>query len=532
VKLFEMRKKKDESKNISKNRKSRKRGFLIVLGTVFFVLLLVLGFYLGNKIYTNIKMEEAAEYANNEQYQEAIELYTYLLERDVDNIEAEKELKKSYVSLCENLLEDNKFMEALNIAKQGHEVTKYSKLMNLLEMIESGEIENEDGKLSKKIIYTEAGKVQDFTIYVYFKNGKLKREEHYNNLNEMEKFETFDYDYEYRLSNKMFFYAKGNELYYEEKYDKNGELEEIINYNSDGNINYRETYETVKSNQITTKYFEDGSKTEEIYNSYGSITKTTNWDNDGECIIAEYDSKERLEKELYCDSYGELICYQEYENEYRDGLLRYAYNDYGELQYIYEFDIEGKLYYKYEYDEYESLIKATEYDSEGRESIILWFDYYEDIEQYLSIEYCEQESIYRYYGFDFFYDEYLMYYDVYEYDEDGKELKMTSFYGDGSLAYYYNNEYDGLGHIQMRYDFDGMGKSDGWVEYICDEKGNPLKASYYGPNEDYYGMIERTFDENGNIIKIETSDEQDRLYAFVEYVYDKDGYEIKNYVEE
>lgn len=533
VKLFKQKITNDLSEDYkAKNKKSHKRGFLIVAGFFVFILLLFCGLYIGNKIYTNVKMDEAAAYVNEEQYHEAIELYSYLVEKDEDNVEAEKRLKETYLILCNKYLEENLFLDALDIAKKGHELTKYSKLMNMFEMIESGEIENEDDQLIKKINYAMDGSVLEFTVFIYQKNGKLIREEHYNNTREMESFETYEYDKNNRLSNKMFFYAKMNELYYEEIYNKKGELEEIVNYDSVGDVTYRETYEKVSTNQVTTKYFDDGSKVEEISNTYGRLIQKTNWEEDGNCVISEYDSKERLEKTLYCDKNEEMICYQEYDNDFSDGLLRYAYNDYGDLQYIYEFNINNKLYYKYEYDEFESLTKATEYDDLGREIAILWFDYYEDIEQYLSIEYGEEKSIYRYYGFNYFYEEYLMYYDVYEYDEAGNELKMTSFYGDGSLAYYYNNEYDSLGHIKKRSDYNGNGKPDGWVEYICDEGGNPLKASYYGPNEEYYGLIERTYDEYDNLIKIETFDEYDRMYAFAEYVYDKDGYEIRKYIEE
>lgn len=514
-----------------KKRKPRKRGFLIIIGIIIFISLLVLGYYFGNMIYTNTKMEEAATCVADKKYQEAIDVYSYLLEKDENNSEAEQKLKETYVAFCNMYLDNNLFEEAIYIAKIGHQNTKYSKLLNLLEMIESGEIKNEDEELVKKINFNEDGTVLDFTIYIYAKNGDLKREEHYDELRELVTFETYTYNSNHDLTNRMYFYANENELYYEEAYNIDEELQEIIYYDLEGEITYREIYEEEDTKKITTKYFEDGMITEEVRNQAGNLIEESKWSINGDCIISEYDYNQLLVKSTYCDKNGELICYQEYNNDFSDGLLRYAYNEYGDMQYVYEYNTEGNVYYKYKYDEYESLVEATEYDDQGREIAIIWFDYWEDVEQYLVIEYLDGIEIYRYYEVDYYYDEFLAYYDVYEYDDNHNETKMTSFYGDGTLAYYYDKEYDADGSLLIRFDYDGFGESDGWVDYECDDFGNPIKAYYYGPDEEYYGLIERTFDEQGNLKKVETYDENNYSNGYAEYAYDEDGLEIWNQIE-
>lgn len=478
----------------------------------------------------NIQINQADVFFQNEEYEEAIFIYEKIIEKEPENKEIDNALKEAYLLACKIYLGENKFNEALNIAQVGHESTKYGKLLKVIEMIESGEIIDEDDHLVNSLHFTTEGAVSSFEKYIYFRNGNLKRVEYYNAVGKIRSFVVYEYDDYLKLQSCRYYIADSNMLYYEEKYSTKGTLNEIIRYNRNGEKIYRETYENQYTNRLVTKYKYDGTIVKNLYNSAGKLKERTVVFSNSSRVVSKYNNDTILEKKIYYNSKDEIINYLTYVQDFEDGLLIYAYDEYDTIQYLYEYHKNGRLYYKYEYDEYESLIEATEYDEVGRERLILWFDYYGDIQQYLLIDYRKNSEVHQYYEVDLYYNEYLIYYDVFEFDKNQNEKKMTSFYADGSLAYYYSNEYDQDGNIIRRNDFDAKGNSDGWIVYETNE--NAVTAYYYGPDEEFFGSIERVYDDFGHLKKIETFDRNRDSYGFTEYAYDESGNEIWHRTEE
>lgn len=113
------------------------------------------------------------KFLEEQQYEEAIVVFNEVINLDKRCVEA-------YLGLAETYIRSSEFDKALEIAKQGYELTKDERLQEYINMIESGNISRSDGKVMKMTTYDEIGNVLFSHEYSYNKEGKMEYVAHYD----------------------------------------------------------------------------------------------------------------------------------------------------------------------------------------------------------------------------------------------------------------------------------------------------------------------------------------------------------------
>ena len=257
------------------------------------------------------------------------------------------------------------------------------------------------------------------------------------------------------------------------KYNKDGFLTEIIEYDSLDNLENKKVYE----------YNENG-KTLSISEITGSGKLTSK-------STYTYDSNNLL---IHEKNTGDST-YSNYE-------YTYEYDDKGNkvLENYYDEDGELSSAYKYEYDDEGNIIKKAEYDDEGE--LRRTYEYtYDDNGNKTELKY------YTGYGYGQYDGDYKI---IYEYDKNGYLIKETKYvaesYGD-KCEYEHIFKYDKNGNITYS-------ENDGSYFFACLENLNI--------SEDQKLSIKYKYDKKGNLTEEVWSAGKDKIYRY-KYQYDTDN---------
>lgn len=295
-----------------------------------------------------------------------------------------------------------------------------------------------------------------------------------------------------------------------------------------------EYYDPNPGDEVTTSYRYG-------YNEKGQIVYVRN---DGETepfFTVTYDASGELCEtvELNITSYNKdyLKCTYEngrmtgkYEmNRYNDviGKTEYEYDEYGqsirETVYDIKGEIKSELKYKYTYDENGNYTKKYRYDSDNDEWRLMSEREYDSEDRLVyanGLEYIYDENG-NLLCVNYYIDDKLDSYIVYEYDDKGRELSQKEYYIEAAEE---NGEADAKLIYSYEYTYDDdrlLSKiSDGYEErYTYAENGQLLehktvKLDDYGRlNEETY-----TYDGNGNILSY-TEYNNGELTHKIEYEY-------------
>lgn len=269
---------------------------------------------------------------------------------------------------------------------------------------------DESGNLIKSSSYDADRKFTSYSVYGYNESGKRIKISKYDGSGTLTEYTEIKRDGEYILSETVYD-GDGNKTEYTEylentsdyntysrkkRYEeyKNGKLAELEEYNEDGGITKRTSYDgdgnkTMYTEYITLKVKHNGyegtttdTKTRETYNDgklehrteyeydeNGNRTKISEYDGDGKLIEyteTKYDGERILSESRY-DGNGKLTALTEY-NENEKKLKHSIYKN-GSLE----------SYLSYHYDESGTLIKVTACDAYNRIVNYYEFEYTDEI---------------------------------------------------------------------------------------------------------------------------------------------------------
>lgn len=304
-----------------------------VLYIISFLLMVLLAVNIGILIYLNSsavrvknQLELAQRYLTDMEYEEAIAAFEAVIEIEPKNTEAWLGIVEAYI--CQG-----DFDNALKYAEKGYEATDDERLLEKLEMLESGNVTDYLGRIHKRSTYDGEGNLLYWIEHSYGKNGRedmivaydadgtitaqvqCEYNEmglptiYYNTTRDSIQKTMIEYD-ENGNRVKMYFCDENGELgeYVEYEYDENGHMIKSQNFDMNGNFSFGSVY----------IYDEKGNQIEcDLFDMNNNITRRE---------VHEYDENN---KELRCDIY------------LQDGLLYY---------FLYEYDENGKFVRKSRYN--------------------------------------------------------------------------------------------------------------------------------------------------------------------------------------
>lgn len=295
------------------------------------------------------------------------------------------------------------------------------------------------------------------------------------------------------------------------KYSAEGKLIEENCFNSDGIVSSSSKYNNQGYIIEIKKYNNDGILSLAInYNDFGKIKEKKSYCNGYLSLTINYNNSEKKIKDIIYDSCGSLlfkniykydaegnlfsittynsallkISYERYNDDEKQGEIKYEYDDYGKLWFIRTYNSLGWLkeekdyfndditYYNYyENGKLEEKSVYTVYEIEGR---IL-----STIYEFNSLGLLIKEKNYDHNGED------LHHYCVYKYDDNGKleekiiydceKMSKTPFGADGNI--YIIEKYNNNGKLteEKYYNLDGTLSSSSKYS----EEGKKLEANYF-----------------------------------------------------
>ena len=305
---------------------------------------------------------------------------------------------------------------------------------------------NKYGECTIKIIkdYDEHGNITGHVRYDDDENIIVNEEYEYDENDNEIKYVSYSEDMTVESCEERAYDENGNEIKYviqrngvitywrENEYDAHGNEISVLDYDSEGGIDFMTKYE----------YDESGRK----------IYENTEY-KDGHAYkrIYEYDDDKNEEKIIYVwrDKTGQETC---------QAIVEYAYD-------------ENKNITKYaciRYDEEKeptSLRWEREYDEDGRKAAFYFYDNEQTASYQSKTEYDEKGLEIEYTGCDK--NGNVLVRRETEYDASGKIIKENYYDTDGNLIRYYENEYDDFGSItrQAMYE-DGVLKSEKQTSYM------------------------------------------------------------------
>ncbi|MBE5909915.1 tetratricopeptide repeat protein [Pseudobutyrivibrio sp.] len=285
--------------NIPENKKKNNKKLIIIVAIVLLALIVGGIFLFGGK---GKKLEHYLDlgdkYLDEANFDEALAAYDKALEIDDMCVEA-------YLGKIEVLIRTEKFDEALEVAKEGYDKTGDERLAEKIEMLESGNISDSDGRIYKETFYDEDG-----SILGYCEN-------------------TYDYEHDGRVSSVTRYNPNGSlDQTIEYKYDENGNA--IVSSGASGEEHYLTLIESEYSNDLMTysKWtYHDGQVSE------------TNYFYDDNLCVKEVQNHLGFENERYTET-----IYIEYDND-ENVVKRTGENENGDIQWsiTYSYDKEGNM---------------------------------------------------------------------------------------------------------------------------------------------------------------------------------------------
>ena len=210
---------------ISKNKQFALVGTVVLLCVVILISVLLTKGAPQQKITKQIELGN--KYLTEMDYEQAIVAFEQVIEIDPMNADAYIGLTDAYICL-------NEFDKAYETAKQGYEKTGDERLNEKMQMIESGNIVDFEGRTHKMTCYGADGSIESEYFYTYGHN-------------------------EYGLIThvKELFYEEGDiwEEYWETEFDENG-IEISTQYNQNGNMTFKRTNDgkSEENKRITSEY--------------------------------------------------------------------------------------------------------------------------------------------------------------------------------------------------------------------------------------------------------------------------------------
>ena len=329
---------------ISKNKQFALVGTVVLLCVVILISVLLTKVAPQQKITKQIELGN--KYLTEMDYEQAIVAFEQVIEIDPMNADAYIGLTDAYICL-------NEFDKAYKTAKQGYEKTGDERLNEKMQMIESGNIVDFEGRTHKMTCYGADGSIESEYFYTYGHN-------------------------EYGLIThvKELFYEEGDirEEYEETEFDENG-IQISVRYDQNGNMTFKRTDDIRKSeeNKIITSDYTYEPETGELirqrlvvweYGQNNKEEKTTDYEVDiktGEKLIKkiifyEYDENNNCIVVKSYDADGNL-----------DGRTESSYDAEGKLTEYRVYFPTGNLFYKRVmiYDDSGNYIGYMDYDENG-----------------------------------------------------------------------------------------------------------------------------------------------------------------------
>ncbi len=198
-------------------------------------------------------LAEGNEALDNMDLELAIKLFDELLKIDPQNIEA-------YLGIVEAYLRSGDYDKAREWAEIGYEKTGDERIKEKIDMIDSGNISDSEGRQLKMTCYDGEGNVKYFHEYVYDSDGNLKTVISFDKEgNETSRVEGISYNENEDVS--YAYYTESGEVFKRVcVYGENG-IEKSYSYNIDGSLSDYSLYEYEGEKQIETTYYGDDTPT-------------------------------------------------------------------------------------------------------------------------------------------------------------------------------------------------------------------------------------------------------------------------------
>ena len=344
----------------------------------------------------------------------------------------------------------------------------------------------EDGEtLAKRTNFDESGNVRGSREYEYYDNGEQKSETVKDGNGEM--------------IGKIVLDQEGNVTYaYDLTYDYDDNVDgyKITQYSENGD--YVETYYDLDDNVVSvaeTKLYENGNTKSKTVRDGDRVIQETLYDQDGK-VTYRY--------EAFFDEDGIA------------GFMATEYLEDGGYVETY-YDVDGTIQMSQQYNSDDQCVKYTWYDVDGN------IESYEEDEFYPNGE-IAKETVYVATE-----DGFAKYSEI-QYDQDGKEIKETWYYDDGSsgsVVY----EYHSNSQISKMTEYISSAPNADYIKYRqneYDRDGNEINETYFDENGDPCEYTTYKYHSNGEVSE-ETSymDNGSGLEKIYTTEYDQDGNEIK-----
>ena len=274
----------------------------------------------------NTDLSIANSHLDEQDYDAALEMYLAMLDEDPMNADA-------YLGIVEVYLRRGDYDTALKYAKEGYDKTGDERLLEKINMIESGNISDSRGNRLKMTVFDENGNIKFWHEYTYDKDGRENGVTSYDvNGNQIS-----HVDEEYTDEHVVSYWWDDTGIIGKEEFfiDSNGRYYKGISYDEDGNIdNYMEfEYSGDSDRRSCESYYDENyvlsNVWEYTYDSEGRETEVhiTYYDNEGSILYddyqtREYDSDGRLVKYSGLDGDRNVLWYDTYEYDENGNMIR------------------------------------------------------------------------------------------------------------------------------------------------------------------------------------------------------------------
>ena len=403
--------------------------------------------------------------------------------------------KEAYITLktLGNYKDSEKLLDDFKLIYLREEKLQYDEYEDLvrtekIELNELGETRlkvryDENGELWYKEEYDENGKERCYIFYENYDGEKrLVSQREYNENGDITLewkqiigIGIYKHEYEYdpygRLATSTEYIEEQNtetttNYRYEYKYF-NGKLysvlangEELFTYDNEGRLKSASTVKYGKI-QSRTEYDENGNITLELkYDSFGSVSSKTAWENGKKTLAEKYKSGTMQRRTLWEN--GNEILEEEYSNGILVKKIVWQYNEKGQTSlreaYVINATKTGLI-----------LSAKTEYNANGKATINI------------------------------------------NYDLDGKVKNRRE------------KTYDANGNMTLSVSYDGNGEVLGTTEYAYDDHGNEILMAQYDRNGNVYYKTEKKFDDDSRLIYKISHDENGDISEKKDFTFDSDG---------
>lgn len=333
--------------NMPENKKKNNKKLIIIIAIALLALIVGGIFLFGGKGKSlEHYLDLGDKYLDEANFDEALAAYDKALEIDDMCVEA-------YLGKIEVLIRTEKFDEALEVAKEGYDKTGDERLAEKIEMLESGNISDSEGRIYKETFRDSDGSILGYNEY------------------------TYDYEHDGRSLKAIHYDANGKEAHSVEcEYDdKDFELVTYGTVHPEGTlIECHNTYENGNITHYSYEYLgsHDGGEVDKYYDGDLCVKEVDShyYDNNEPVITIrtyEYNSDNRIIKQTYSDEDGEITGYSTYSYDKDGNEVEYAFYskdyDYSTGQQNDSFSLINRT--ESVYNDEGTLIKSVTYDGNG-----------------------------------------------------------------------------------------------------------------------------------------------------------------------